>query len=77
MRLLRLVSSIVGSASFLVTVLGGHHSDPNDEQIIFLLDLMVFEGKEAEAGKNTSMPNQCLKNLCCFQCLYVVSALVQ
>ena len=47
--MLRLVSSIVGSASFLVTVLGGHHSDPNDEQIIFLLDLMVFEGKEAEA----------------------------
>ena len=49
MRLFRLVSSIVGSASFLVTVLGGHHSDPNDEQIIFLLDLMVIEGKEAEA----------------------------
>ena len=49
MRLFRLVSSIVGSASFLVTVLGGHHSDLNDEQIIFLLDLMVIEGKEAEA----------------------------
>ena len=49
MRLFRLVSSIVGSASFLVTVLGGHHSDPNDEQIIFLIDLMVIEGKEAEA----------------------------
>ena len=49
MRLFRLVSSIVGSAPFLVTVLGGYHSDPNDEQIIFLLDLMVIEGKEAEA----------------------------
>ena len=43
MRLFRLVSSIVGSAPFLVTVLGGHHSDPNDEQIIFLLDFMVIE----------------------------------
>ncbi|QXD31104.1 putative quinol monooxygenase [Candidatus Pelagisphaera phototrophica] len=49
MRMLRSVSSIIVSASFLVTVLGSHHSDPNDEQIIFLLDLMVVEGKEAEA----------------------------
>ena len=48
-RLFRLVSSIIVSGTFLVTVLGGHLSDPNDEQIIFLLDLMVFEGKEAEA----------------------------
>ena len=49
MRILRSVSSIIVSASFLVTVLGSHHSDPNDEQMIFLLDLMVVEGKEAEA----------------------------
>ena len=48
-RLFRLVSSIIVSGTFLVTVLGGHLSDPNDEQIIFLLDLMVIEGKEAEA----------------------------
>ena len=49
MRLFRLVSSIIVSGTFLVAVLGGHHSDPNDEQIIFLLDLMVLEGKETEA----------------------------
>ena len=49
MRLFRLVSSIIVSGMFLVTVPGGHHSDPNDEQIVFLLDLMVLEGKETEA----------------------------
>ena len=47
-RLFRLVSSIIVSGTFLVTVLGSHHSDPNDGQMIFLLDLMVVEGKEAE-----------------------------
>ena len=45
--MLRSVSSIIVSASFLVTVLGSHHSDPNDEQMIFLLDLIVVEGKKA------------------------------
>ena len=45
MRLLIILSVLFSPLSF-----AGHHSDSKDNQIIFLLDLEVIEGKQSQVN---------------------------